>query len=882
MSAQYRPYRDEESVEGLEATWSDNEPGSVQIYEKTTEELPFNSASKRFIWTQVALLSTVGILGFILGYFTPYHPAMSINAPQTGQMYSNSFDSYFVQEDETIKDKLLSRISGDNILALLKDYQNTNRIPGSEYDQKLSKEIERNFKSFDLDHVSILENNFKIMIPKKTSVIKLLDRDNQTLYSNVKNEKYLHDDVRPFLPLSQGNETTVTTNQLVYVNRGRKEDFTFLSENGFKEATDKVFVVRLGFYQAHEIIIRAQELGASAVLLFPDPEVYGAGSPFPDSAQLPRDAEKSHPTAWSNYGDLIANFSVFGGIDLSKFGLERESKVQIPIIPISFNTAQVILRGLKGRTAPVDWNCFDFTLYIGPGYKDDSTNEDKRDRIQIEFYNQETSIVSTTVTGVIRGSAEPDRYVIIGSRRDSLSRGLLDSISGTSIMLELARVFGGLLKEGWRPRRTIMFNSFGSETFNLLGSSTWLDFHQRQLHQRAVAYVNCDLVVTGNQSISVAASPLMFQTLFNATKQVKDPNGVSRSIYQSWLETTQHAPESNENRGRPNDADMEKFLDDLETDHRSPPLNSTNNPVNDDQLGNPGSVLHDYRKSAAVKTRPRVRLLDLQSIYSPFFLYAGIPVIDVRFAGHPHSALKRSNLLEDTHPFLGTKYDNLASVRRMDPNMKYHVAVAEIIAEITRDLSDSVFLPFNLFHYAMSLKDSYNHFIEQHGKVFNAKLPLELDPLKQAIQDFSKAAAEFHHRQDRINPRDSLGVRRLNDQLMSVERAFLDPTGTVNYNERKHIIFPLNEGNGNFTAFPGLVDFLTTLDHVELSEEDVSILHDMLKLNFKLVVQTISNAVQVIDEVYTLPGGIESEKKAGSQGAASSKSTLKERKIRLD
>lgn len=734
MSAQYRPYRDEESVDGMEATsWSDHEPGTIQIYEKTTEELPFNSASKRALWIQIALLVTIGILGFLLGYFAPFHPTVTVGpalSTNGGVAESDAesiehFESYFSHEDPSIKNKLLTTIDGNSILSVLMAYNDTNRIPGSDSDHKFAQFIQKSFTVFDFDRVTTTNDTFETMLPVKPSLVELLSRDNRTLYSNLEHEKYLHDDMRPFLPISQANETTIITNQLLYVNRGLKEDYAKLNSLGIgaNETEGKVLVIRQTFYQAHDVVINAQESGAKAILLFPDPDLYGDTSPFPKSVRLPNDAGRSHPTAWSNYGDLASlNLSSLTELDTAKLGLDKDSKVHIPVIPISFNTASKLLLGLSGALAPKDWNCFDFTLYLGPGYKEDN-NEDQRDKIKIEFYNHETSVTTTTVTGLIVGSAEPDRYVVVGSRRDSLNRGLLDSVSGTAIMLEVARVFGALLKQGWRPKRTIIFNSFGSESLNLIGTNKWLETHQRLLHSRAVAYVNCDLVVIGNHSAAIAASPLLYQVLFNATRQVTNPNIIEQplqeTVYDSWKETHHVTKKSEVDSNKLADADLEKVLDDYEPIEPKLTKSALSNAVNqEDSLGAPGSILHEYKKSATVKTRPRVRRLDLHSIYSPFFLYTGIPVVDVRYAGFNENN-NHSSLLEDMLPLIGTKYDNLATLQHIDPHLKYHVSVAQIISEILRDLSDSVFLPFNLLDYAVTLKDSYTHFVSQHGKTFS-------------------------------------------------------------------------------------------------------------------------------------------------------------------
>lgn len=734
MSAQYRPYRDEESVDGLEATsWSDNEPGTIQIYEKTTEELPFNSLSKRTLCTQIALLLTVGILGFLLGYFTPIHSSgQFIQSPQEANLPDTLAGDHLtdpiqiIQVDSSIKDKLLEKIDGNNILKLLETFKDTNRIPGSKSDNDFALYVKKSFADFEFDHHTATNYTFKTMLPKKPTVVKLLSKENKTLYSNIENEKYEHDDMRPFLPLSQANETTILTDQVLYVNRGTKEDYAKLINLGLNETEGKVLVIRQTFYQAHDVVINAREVGAKAVLLFPDPDVFGESSPFPRSIQLPGDAGRSQPTAWSNYGDLASfNFSALIEIDPTKLNSDSESALRIPVIPISFNTASKLLRGLSGPLAPKEWNCFDFTLYLGPNYRAEN-NEDQRDKIEIQFFNQETTISTLTVTGTILGSVEPDRYIVIGSRRDSLNRGLLDSVSGSAVMLEIARVFGLLLKTGWRPRRTIIFNSFGAESLNLIGSSNWLETNQRLLHSRAVAYLNCDLVVTGNHSASIAASPLLYQTLYNATKQVTNPNrhqnASLESVYDAWRAIHQVSKREEFDNKIQRDPELELFS---HHDSAEPKLTkeamasgNSNDGDDDDKLGEPGKIVEEFKSSALVKARPKIRRLDLQSIYSPFFLYAGIPVVDVRYAGFPGTK-KNSNLVEDMMPLIGTKYDNLATIQHIDPHLKYHVAVAQMLAEITRDLSDSTFLPFNLLDYGVTLRDSYYHFVAQYGKTFS-------------------------------------------------------------------------------------------------------------------------------------------------------------------
>ena len=77
--------------------------------------------------------------------------------------------------------------------------------------------------------------------------------------------------------------------------------------------------------------------------------------------------------------------------------------------------------------------------------------------------------------------------------------GAIDPSSGTSAMMEIARVLGNLHKrEKWRPRRTIVFASWAAEEFGLMGSREWVDHHIQKLTDGAVAVINIDICIFGN------------------------------------------------------------------------------------------------------------------------------------------------------------------------------------------------------------------------------------------------------------------------------------------------------------------------------------------------------------------------------------------------
>lgn len=50
----------------------------------------------------------------------------------------------------------------------------------------------------------------------------------------------------------------------------------------------------------------------------------------------------------------------------------------------------------------------------------------------------------------------------------------------------------------WRPRRTLVFCSWGAEEYGLIGSYEWVEQHAKVLGQRAIAYLNVDIAVEGS------------------------------------------------------------------------------------------------------------------------------------------------------------------------------------------------------------------------------------------------------------------------------------------------------------------------------------------------------------------------------------------------
>ena len=55
------------------------------------------------------------------------------------------------------------------------------------------------------------------------------------------------------------------------------------------------------------------------------------------------------------------------------------------------------------------------------------------------------------------------------------------------------------------------------------------------MEANGVVYFNLDTILQGNYSFEAAASPLLFDLVFNVTKMVKLTNSSNETVYDRWL-----------------------------------------------------------------------------------------------------------------------------------------------------------------------------------------------------------------------------------------------------------------------------------------------------------------------------------------------------------
>ncbi|KAK7070799.1 hypothetical protein SK128_019329 [Halocaridina rubra] len=172
---------------------------------------------------------------------------------------------------------------------------------------------------------------------------------------------------------------------------------------------------------------------------------------------------------------------------------------------------------MDGEAAPEEWRggIEGVSYKLGP----DMLPEFSAFTLRLQTHNTMDTFKSYNVIGTIKGEIEPDRYVLIGNHRDAWGYGASDPSSGTAQLLETARVFGELMNEGWRPRRTIVFCSWGAEEYGLIGSVEWVQEHVEKLQERAVLYINTDTCASG-PILNAPGSPMVWDAIQDIAKLV--------------------------------------------------------------------------------------------------------------------------------------------------------------------------------------------------------------------------------------------------------------------------------------------------------------------------------------------------------------------------
>lgn len=505
------------------------------------------------------------------------------------------------------------------------------------------------------------------------------------------------------------------TADLVFVNFGLPEDYDYLEQAGI-DVKGKIVIARYGRSWRGIKPKVAQERGAIGCILYSDPQedgyvqgdVYPKG-PFKNSWGAQRGAVIDLPVA---PGDPLTPGY---GATADARRIEREdaiSLLKIPVLPISYGDAQPLLSALKGPVAPAHWRgALPLTYHLGPGPA----------KVHLKLTFDWNIVPCYNVIARLEGSVEPDQWVIRGNHHDAWVNGASDPVSGIVAMMEEARAIGELAKNGWRPKRTIIYCAWDAEEPGLIGSTEWAETHEQELREKAVAYINSD----GNsRGFLYAGGSHTLETLMTEiSRDVIDPQ-TKVSVFE-----------------------------------RSKSLQAVN-------ASNPKARTEVLNRNHLI-----LGALGSGSDYSPFIQHLGIPALNLGYGGEGNGGEYHS---------IYDSYDHY--VRFKDPTFEYGVALAKTAGRATLRLANSDRLPFDFrsFHRTVNnymtevikLVDDMRESTQSENQMIEeGRFTVAADPTKTFRAPGKKAPVPF------------LDFSQLQNAITSLEvttRAFADSSALHN------------------------------------------------------------------------------------------------------
>jgi len=536
------------------------------------------------------------------------------------------------------------------------------------------------------------------------------------------------------------------TAPLVYVNYGAPADYEQLASMGVS-VKDAIVIARYGQTWRGIKPKLAAEHGAVGCIIYSDPkdDGYARGETYPEGPMRPPDGvQRGSVMDMPVYpGDPQSpGFGATASTPASK--LIPLAKVQtitkVPVLPISYADATPFLKALGGQTVPDAWRGdLPLTYRTGPSkvmaHLALSFNWDRK-----PLYD---------VVAKIPGATFPDQWVIRGNHHDAWVNGAGDPLSGASAELDEARAFGELLKQGWKPKRTIIYCFWDGEEPALLGSTEWAEFHATELKEHAVAYFNSD----GNSRgfFRAEGSHSLEAFINSVVKDVEDPETKPMSVWK---------------RAR------------LASQVRA----------------NPEGGAADSRMRADT----RIGALGSGSDYTAFIDHLGVPSANLGYGGEDEGGGQYHSIYDDfywyTH-FEDTDFAYGRALAETAGTMMMRMADADIIPYQFTDQADTV---HNYVTEVKRLADTLRTQIKERNmnlaegaykaaadpKKVSVPPPVDVvppyfnfAPLDQASDDLTAAAADY---EKAFMAHAASGNSAVDPELLKIEHALTDPKGLPN------------------------------------------------------------------------------------------------------
>ncbi|KAF1333158.1 Glutamate carboxypeptidase, partial [Globisporangium splendens] len=729
-----------------------NSANGPDRYGTFNEEHVAQTRAKRNRYWRMASVAGLVILaaGFVLLSHKSEQPAAVTSTKATPS----------VAEASALEQKYIASIEPKKLREFLHAYATIPHPAGTKQDYETAVYTAKQFEVFGLnatikEYVTLLSNPVRrrlaIVAPQNAA------RELNLTEASVEGDECTtrDDALPPFLAYSGSGNVTAS---VVYCNFGTQADFQWLVDHNVS-LVGKIALIRYGGNFRGLKVMAAEQHDMKGVLIYSDPHEDGfvKGETYPHGIYRPaRSFQRGSAQYLSIAGGdpLTPGFPSVPGAPYLTVE-EANSIPHIPALPLSYEQANYILQSLGGTEAPATWQG---GLAINGGYR---VGNDEVTVLNLDLVMDNKIGPIWDVIGTIEGSEEPDQQVIIGNHRDAWVCGAVDPSSGSAVMLEIARGLGGLLKDGWKPRRTIVLGSWDGEEYGLLGSTEWAEDNAEVLQKQAVAYINVDNVV--GPLVLATGTPSIAEFLFQTAKDVPANkffgNETESSLYEQWI--------------KQNDARRAKI-----------PAGVSDGTLAPDHL---------------------IGFMGSGSDFTAFYQHLGVISANLGYT-----------LNGEVYGVYHSTMDSLMYMETLgDPQYETHASMAKWWGLLTIRLANDLVIPFDFSTYGLVMREDLVAF---EAKIAAMKRDVDFAKLHDAIQQFTDNTNKFHASINALNTTENATSEAtrlaLNKKLVNLERYLLTEDGLPHRPWYKHVIFGPGFYQGYMgTAFPGIDDAIAFGDN---------------------------------------------------------------------
>jgi N-acetylated-alpha-linked acidic dipeptidase len=703
--------------------------------------------------------------------------AWLVAAAQGNDPPIRGFSTDAARAQREIEGMLATRLNRDSTGAFFRYLTAEPHAAGTARNKHLAEWIAERYRAYGLEDVKL--HKYDVLLPWPTHV-------SLTMTAPTHYEASLKEDVvagDPDTRLDPGptyfgmGGAGDVTGELIYASSGNPADYDWLEKQGI-DPRGKIAIVRYSVpysYRGYKAQV-AQQRGVKALLIYSDPQEdgYRKGLTFPDGPFGP----ESHIQRGALTYDFIVPgdpltpgwASIEGARRITS--AEARSVPTVIAVPLSWRDAKPLLEALNGPVAPASWQgALPITYRAGPGPATVRVNVAMDDSIRSIW----------VVEGRIRGTDEPDKYVVLGNHRDAWVFGGVDPSSGSSTQLELARGLGALAREGMRPKRSIVFASWDAEEWHLTGSTEWGEQFEDDLRRNAIAYLNVDGSTSGSD-FSAGAVASLNRFIVETVRDVRDP-ATRGSVLDAW--------------GTALRAERERVIGG----------GASGTTTTDRPLDYPGNALGSG------------------SDYTVFLNFLGIPIVEMSFDG-PYGVYH-------------SMYDDYQWMTRFgDPGFRYMTAMSEVWGRMALRLANAEAYPFDFALYANRVFG----FLDQLARVRGAER-LDLQPARLAATRWRRAGIAMDSvMRDVLARPASAGrtraLRAMNESLRLVEQQLLQPGGIPNRPWFRHVLYAPRPTYAAMTL-PAILEAVEEKDQARAVEQ-VTVLSTRLNAAASMVERAVS------------------------------------------